>query len=359
MPPTADVPVRDPWAVPAARELLPPDAPEDLWLAERRKGIGGSDASTLLGFNRYGSALELWLDKTGRPMVDIDTEAMARGRWLEPVIRERFARDQSMEVRPAGLYQSLAHPLLLCTPDGLTGDGAGLEIKTTTGWLKGDWSDGQVSDHAELQAQHAMAVTGRDYWWVAVSIDGWLPRIRRVDRDQRIIDTIIAVAERWWADYVLTDTPPPLTGGAAENEAMRDWQDTVDPDKTVVMTDELAGLLRRLDAAKQTARDAEAEVVTLDTRVRALIGDAETVIAPPDPDQPKPVVLATCKANGTFSTKRFTAAEPELAAEFTGARTVTALDQPALRLAHPKVHTRFRARVIRTTTAFDDFPKGA
>ena len=36
------------------------------WLEERKKGIGGSDAATILGLNPYKTTIELWEEKTGR-----------------------------------------------------------------------------------------------------------------------------------------------------------------------------------------------------------------------------------------------------------------------------------------------------
>ncbi|EPU7208284.1 YqaJ viral recombinase family protein, partial [Listeria monocytogenes] len=35
------------------------------WLLTRRQGIGGSDAGIIMGLNKYKTAFELWLDKTG------------------------------------------------------------------------------------------------------------------------------------------------------------------------------------------------------------------------------------------------------------------------------------------------------
>ena len=35
------------------------------WLAERRTGIGGSDAAAACGLSKYKTRLELWLDKRG------------------------------------------------------------------------------------------------------------------------------------------------------------------------------------------------------------------------------------------------------------------------------------------------------
>ena len=45
------------------------------WLQLRRKGIGGSDASVIMGKNPYRSILQLWEEKTGKlPVTDDGNE---------------------------------------------------------------------------------------------------------------------------------------------------------------------------------------------------------------------------------------------------------------------------------------------
>ena len=89
------------WACPDAQLILPYDAPRDLWLAERRKGLGGSDASTIAGVNRFSSRYAVWLDKTGDlPEQDL-TAAMRMGNLLEPVLIRMFTEDTGIEVRRA------------------------------------------------------------------------------------------------------------------------------------------------------------------------------------------------------------------------------------------------------------------
>lgn len=41
------------------------DLSREEWLEYRRKGVCGSDASVILGINKYRSVFELWEDKTG------------------------------------------------------------------------------------------------------------------------------------------------------------------------------------------------------------------------------------------------------------------------------------------------------
>ena len=51
---------------PALKLVKTHDLSRDDWLAIGRTGIGGSDAAAAVGLNPYTSALELWLEKTGR-----------------------------------------------------------------------------------------------------------------------------------------------------------------------------------------------------------------------------------------------------------------------------------------------------
>ena len=63
------------------------------WLRYRRLGIGGSDASTILGLNPYNSILRLWEDKTGRyPVEKAENEYTHFGHVMEPIIRREFER---------------------------------------------------------------------------------------------------------------------------------------------------------------------------------------------------------------------------------------------------------------------------
>jgi putative phage-type endonuclease len=64
--------------------------PREEWLQWRKKGIGGSDAATILGLNPYASLLSLWADKLGMMPEREDNEQMRQGRDLEGYVAERF-----------------------------------------------------------------------------------------------------------------------------------------------------------------------------------------------------------------------------------------------------------------------------
>ena len=70
------------------------------WLELRREGIGGSDASVVMGENPYRSILQLWEEKTGRKKItDEGNEYTYWGTLMEDVIRHEFMKRTGLKVR--------------------------------------------------------------------------------------------------------------------------------------------------------------------------------------------------------------------------------------------------------------------
>ena len=200
-----------------ALQILPPGVDRQSWLAERRTGIGGSDVSALVGLSRWTSRVELWEDKTGRlPLVDEASEEAEMGTLLEPVVRDRFARVHQVRVDLCGMLRSQRWPWMLANPDGLITDKrVGYEGKTCTIWKAHEWGDPDnplVPDHAELQAQWCMAVTGWDAWWVACLIGGQRNVYRHVERDDELIGDLVEISREFWNRNVLDDAEPDVDG---------------------------------------------------------------------------------------------------------------------------------------------------
>jgi putative phage-type endonuclease len=340
---TAGVQEAQRWVMPNAQLVLRADAPREQWLAARRQGIGGSDASTVLGLNPYSSLLALWLDKQGQLPDRGDTSAAEWGRRLEPLIAEWFTDTTGIPVRRAGLARHRERTWQQVSVDRLTADGGIAEFKTTN-WRTEDadvWRDGEVPDHAEVQSQHGLAVTGRDHAHVIVLIDGRNPIHRVVERDQQLIDDITALERAFWHNYVLAEVEPPADGAAATSAALRRRYPTTSEGTSVAGGAAEAALAERLLVAKRAAKDADLLVDELENQLRQTLGDAELLAV-------QGMVRATLKQNGTFSEKRFAADYPELHRKFV-------VDQPAFHLAsfkevHPELYARYRARVLRVPT---------
>lgn len=309
---TAATKIRGPWSMPDATTVLPADADRVTWLAERRKGLGSSDASTIAGVNRWSSRYELYLDKTGRlPERDV-TKRMEVGTRIEPVLRAWFTDETGIEVRRQGLVRSRQHPIQQSSPDGLTADGGILEAKFTG--LADEWEDGQVPDHAEVQVQHTLGVTGRSHGWVAGLIDGWNLDfvVRRVDRNQGLIDLLTTMELDFWDRFILTDTVPPIDTATALDTVKNRWavgDDAIIAAAAPVEWDELRAEYRDATAA---AKAAKARKDIVDARIRDLIGEATQLSVLGE-------TVATCKNIFThrIDSKRLRDEQPLLASQYT------------------------------------------
>src|SRR5690625_2451171 len=80
-------------------KVLTLDMSREDWLKERQKGIGGSDASAILGFNPWKSPFELYIEKTRETVQEIDNEAIKKGNVLEEAVEEEISRRTVKKVR--------------------------------------------------------------------------------------------------------------------------------------------------------------------------------------------------------------------------------------------------------------------
>jgi putative phage-type endonuclease len=324
---------------PDAKLVLPVDAPRSEWLTERRKGLGGSDASTIAGLNDYNSLYALWLDKTGRGTEKPQTQRMRMGKLLEPVMTQIFTEDTGLAIQPRGLMRSLRHPWMQVTVDGLVEDGGLIEFKTTN-WRTDDakiWGAGDVPDHAEAQSQWGMAVTGRSHCYAMVLIDGADFHWQRIDRNPALSDVLTDLGDQFWTHRVLADSPPPVDSSQATLDALHQLYAQSDGTVAPAGADILDVYLQwRLHKANAKAEEDAAKA--LEPRLVDAFGPAELLTVEGDE-------VATRKQNGTFSSKAFTALYPDLAAEY--ATTVPALDMPRIKIERPAEYTAARARVLR------------
>ena len=56
------------------------------WLRLRKTGLGGSDAGAVCGLNPYSSPMEVFYDKTGSSVEELDSEAVRQGHDLEDYV---------------------------------------------------------------------------------------------------------------------------------------------------------------------------------------------------------------------------------------------------------------------------------
>lgn len=154
------------------------------WLVNR-KGIGGSDASAILGLNPYKTNQELWMEKKGQMYpVDISDKPYVKyGNDAEPLLRALFSLDYpeyTVEYYDNNMLINKKYPWAHASLDGELIDGEGrrgiLEIKTSAILQSMQWQkwDNQIPDNYYIQVLHYLLVTEYDF----VVLKAQLKRVR-------------------------------------------------------------------------------------------------------------------------------------------------------------------------------------
>ncbi|WP_441460555.1 YqaJ viral recombinase family nuclease [Burkholderia thailandensis] len=214
---------------PALKLVKTHDLSRGDWLAVRRTGIGGSDAAAAVGLNPYMSALELWLDKTGRadglllPDPDDTTSPTYWGTLLEPIVAASYTKQTGNRVRRVNAV--LRHPTVPFMLANIDREIVGardvqiLECKTAGEFGARLWREG-VPEYVQIQVQHQLAVTGKTAAHVAVLLCGQALEVHRIERDDALIGRLVELEARFWR-FVETDTPPPADGSESADRALR------------------------------------------------------------------------------------------------------------------------------------------
>ncbi len=300
-----------------ARIVGPASEDRAEWLAERRQGIGGSDAAAICGQDRWRSPFEVFLEKSGAPMPeDEDSEPAEWGRRLEPVVRDAVAERTGLTIRPVPWL--LAHPVhdwMRANVDGFAhcperGDGV-YEGKTASHWVGDQWGYDLVPDAYLIQGLHYLGVSGLDYVCFGVLIAGQRLEIRWVERDDEAIAHLIQV-EAAFMDRIRDGRPPEPDGSMACTDLLAHLWDVRPGSIETFERDAVSHLLaERAEAAAAESVAAESKAAA-ENRLKAMLGDAERAI---DPD-----------GAPLFSWSEVTARR---------------LDSKALKLAHPDIYDAF------------------
>ncbi len=210
-------------------ENLNPDN-EEQWRELRRRGIGGSDAGAILGYNKYKSALNIYAEKLALVPPIEENDAMKHGKRMEPVLRREFPELYKQETGitidvsdSPWMYQSVDNPYMLASLDGFVDHPdygvCGLEIKTANPFMAKDWEDNQVPDSYYAQVQHYMSVMGFSRFFIAVLI-GVSFEYREVPRNDDFINEMIVAEYHFWHNHVLANQMPAPTGAESEDDVL-------------------------------------------------------------------------------------------------------------------------------------------
>lgn len=262
---------------------LSPDAPRDEWHAVRKTGIGGSDIAAICGLNKWTSPLEIWLKKTGQhvPRRDNPTldEAAEMGHELEPVTARRFTKKTGLPIYDnPGTLRLPDIPWAIVNLDRTTEE-AGLpgvvELKSRSSYALADWEDDTPVD-VQVQTQWQLLLTGWSFGYSAALIGGQRTIVHRIERDEQLINDLLAIAAEFWG-WVETGTQPPLDGSRATGDVLDRIH--ANPKRIDAVADpaEVEKWLTARRLAKAQLEAAESALTEADNHLKQIAGDATDV----------------------------------------------------------------------------------
>ncbi len=248
------------------------------WLKERTKGIGGSDASIILGLNKYKTPFELWLEKTGQSSLD-DTagEAAYFGNLLEDMVAKEFEVRTGKKVRRNNfMLQHPEHSFITANIDRkVVGESAVLECKTASAFLAKDWESDEIPDSYLVQVQHYLGVTGYEHAYIAVLIGGQKFIWKDIKRDEELIQMIFNAEVHFWNHHVFGNVPPALDGSSAAEKFLKERYKKSDPNKTIDLAFEHKGRIDNYLELKQNIKQLEELAKETENKLKQELEDAE------------------------------------------------------------------------------------
>lgn len=169
------------------------------WHADRKTGIGGSDAKKIMS----GDWHSLWLEKTGQAQPEdlSDNLAVIMGSWTEPLNHYWFQKQTGIGVdRSPDICDGRYHPehtFMRCNLDGMAID-AVWEAKHVNAFSKDD----EIITRYYWQCQHNMAVVGADMTYLSVIFGNGKWQYFEIPRDEQGVADLIARETEFWRHVV-------------------------------------------------------------------------------------------------------------------------------------------------------------
>ena len=298
----------------------------EVWLQFRKQGIGSSDAAAACGIHPYLSMLELWMIKTGRMESSIDESLegyspLYWGNTLEPMVAKYYQEHTGNKVRRVNAI--LQHPdpdnhFMLANLDyAITSSDEAqiLECKTTGEHGAKLWKHG-VPLYVTCQVQHQLAVTGKQAAHICVLLCGHEAKIYKVERDERLIESVIEHERLFW-QYVQTDTPPSPDHSESAARALKQLYPTPKPSSKVDLREDDGAnkLFEQLLSYRDYMQELEQRHDQVKHQLQTLIADNEIAVF-----EKGAISWKRSKDSTSLDSKALTKAHPELLEQFSKTR---------------------------------------
>lgn len=283
------------------RERLDP-ATKTEWLEMRTKDITSTEVSALFGLSPYMTQFELWHQKKNGTVVEHPgNERTQWGTRLEASIAHGIAEDNNWEIRPMSEYMrdpetrtgsSFDYAIEGREVDGTIMNAHGiLEIKNVDalqfrdGWTIGENKEIEAPPHIEMQVQHQLLVSGRDFAYIGALVGGNTVKLIKRRRDEDVIHAILKRVDWFWKT-IEANTPPKPDFLADADFISKTLYAKADEGTVVTADQALTDLAHKYIEAATKEREwtnvkkaVKAEILTLIGKNAKVIGDKFTISA--------------------------------------------------------------------------------
>jgi len=249
------------------------------WKAERRKGIGGSDAAAIAGVNKWKSPMRVYLEKIGEIDSPEQNEAMYWGRVMEDLIAAEYKKRTERHVRRCNYilihpeYEWMIANIDRVITDAKLGPGV-LECKNVSEYRASEWKDDNVPAEVYTQLQHYLAVTGYGWGVIAALIGGNKFFTREFERDEEFIKNLIELEKDFWRRVEEKD-PPPVDGSEDTDTVLNILYPEPIPDTAIELPADADTWIEEIEDLKIRIKELEEQKAEREQRLKAYLKDNE------------------------------------------------------------------------------------
>lgn len=257
----------------------------------RAKSLGGSDIGAILGLSKYKSAVDVWMEKTGKEIKHADSLPLRFGQYAEEFVAQEYAlaTGTSLIKHDTAIIHhtySYMHGHIdryvqdqassLFDENGDLVASRILECKTANPFAQSEWGE-TGSDQVPLaylvQCVWYMMLTGINRTDLAVLFGNADFRIYEIYRDMELEQMVLQKSIEFWNNHVLRDIPPAATSETDYKQLFNQSS----PNKSIEALAETCQLIKKLQQLNAEIEQHESEVSQIKQSIMAQMQDAEVL----------------------------------------------------------------------------------
>lgn len=255
----------------------------------RHKSLGGSDIGAILGLSKYKSAVDVWMEKTGKAINQKDSLPLRFGQFAEEFVASEYSlatgsklfhHDKAI-IHPEYEYMHGHIDRFVVNSNESLFDLNGqitasriLECKTANPFAQSEWGEAgtdQVPLTYLVQCLWYMMLTKIECTDLAVLFGNADFRIYEINRDLELEGMILERAQSFWENHVLKDMPPV----AVSESDYKTLFNKATPQKTIETNQDTYKLIKKLQELNQQVEQFECEISQIKQNIMEQMQDAE------------------------------------------------------------------------------------